>query len=412
MKFKLLAGAALAAVFAASGASAQVNGLYGAVDLGWHSPEGIEASSSNNAPDGRPYNWTFDSEDSIVGFARLGYRINKNWRVELEGGYRPGELTSVRGDGARAPGAPVGLCNTSTLRTAAQPECRDPFGSIASITGMFNVIYDLNFSFFQQVVPFIGAGIGVNNVDVEVIGQFSNVPGTLTVGGTNPAFQNLVVNDNDVTVAWQAIAGLTFNATERLAMDLTYRYLSGSDISFDSRGSASLQPGTFSGPYEDQSITLGVRYAFMPPPPPPEPMAPEPVIVPPAPEPIPVPPPMVQPAPPPAPVQREFIVYFPFDQSILTPEAQTVVQEAASYAQQGAATRITVTGHADTSGSAAYNVRLSERRARAVADAMVGLGVNPGVVTADWRGESQPAVATGDGVKEPLNRRATIDINF
>jgi outer membrane protein OmpA-like peptidoglycan-associated protein len=89
-----------------------------------------------------------------------------------------------------------------------------------------------------------------------------------------------------------------------------------------------------------------------------------------------------------------------------------VVQEAASYAQQGNATRVSVVGHADTSGSAAYNVRLSERRARAVADAMVGLGVNPGIITADWRGESQPAVATGDGVKEPLNRRATIDIGF
>ena len=49
MKFKLLAGAALAAVFAASGASAQVAGWYGAVDLGYHLPEGIEADSSNKA---------------------------------------------------------------------------------------------------------------------------------------------------------------------------------------------------------------------------------------------------------------------------------------------------------------------------------------------------------------------------
>jgi outer membrane protein OmpA-like peptidoglycan-associated protein len=72
---------------------------------------------------------------------------------------------------------------------------------------------------------------------------------------------------------------------------------------------------------------------------------------------------------------------------------------------------VQVVGHADTSGSAAYNVRLSERRARAVADAMVGLGVNPGLITADWRGESAPAVPTGDGVKEPLNRRTTISIN-
>jgi outer membrane protein OmpA-like peptidoglycan-associated protein len=117
-------------------------------------------------------------------------------------------------------------------------------------------------------------------------------------------------------------------------------------------------------------------------------------------------------APAPAPFEaREFIVYFPFDQSTLTPEAQTVVQEAATYAGSGAATRVQVVGHADTSGSAAYNIRLSERRARAVADSMVALGVNPSLITADWRGEAAPAVATGDGVKEPLNRRATVSVN-
>ena len=107
---------------------------------------------------------------------------------------------------------------------------------------------------------------------------------------------------------------------------------------------------------------------------------------------------------------REFIVYFPFDQYVLTPEAQTVVQEAASYAQAGNATRIIITGHADTSGSAAYNIRLSERRAKTVADSLVSLGVAGTALSVDWKGESQPAVATGDGVKEPLNRRATIDI--
>jgi outer membrane protein OmpA-like peptidoglycan-associated protein len=109
---------------------------------------------------------------------------------------------------------------------------------------------------------------------------------------------------------------------------------------------------------------------------------------------------------------REFIVYFPFDQSILTPEAQSVVSEAAQYASAGNAARIVVVGHADTSGSAKYNVGLSQRRSKAVADALVGLGVDSGKLAIDWKGEAEPAVATGDGVKEPLNRRSTIQINF
>src|SRR3989344_4503170 len=106
MKFKLLAGAAFAAVVAASCASAQEAGWYGALDLGYHWPEGIEAGSSNDGPGGVPYNWDFSQSDDWAGFARLGYQLNPNWRVELEGGYRPGDIDSVRG----APGSHPGLC--------------------------------------------------------------------------------------------------------------------------------------------------------------------------------------------------------------------------------------------------------------------------------------------------------------
>ena len=105
-------------------------------------------------------------------------------------------------------------------------------------------------------------------------------------------------------------------------------------------------------------------------------------------------------------------MYFPFDQSILTTDAQAVVQQAAQYAMQGGATQVVVIGHADTSGSLRYNQRLSERRGKAVADALVGLGVSQSLMSVDWKGETEPAVATGDGVKEPLNRRSTININF
>jgi flagellar motor protein MotB len=69
-------------------------------------------------------------------------------------------------------------------------------------------------------------------------------------------------------------------------------------------------------------------------------------------------------------------------------------------------------GHTDTSGGFAYNMRLSERRAKATADALVGQGVNQSVLKVDWKGKTDLAVQTPDGVKEPLNRRSTISINF
>jgi outer membrane protein OmpA-like peptidoglycan-associated protein len=106
------------------------------------------------------------------------------------------------------------------------------------------------------------------------------------------------------------------------------------------------------------------------------------------------------------------VVYFPFDQYILTPEAQAVVQQAADYAKGGNASKIVVVGHTDTSGSDKYNQKLSERRAKAVADGLVSLGVPATTLSVDWKGEKDLAVPTKDGVKEPLNRRSTVSITF
>ncbi len=89
-----------------------------------------------------------------------------------------------------------------------------------------------------------------------------------------------------------------------------------------------------------------------------------------------------------------------------------MVQQAADYAKSGNATKVIVVGHTDTSGGFAYNMRLSERRAKSTADALVSQGVQQGTLQVDWKGKTDLAVQTPDGVKEPLNRRSTIDINF
>src|SRR6185437_61659 len=186
MKFKLLAGAAMAAVFAASGASAQV-GWYGAVDLGYHWPEGMKLDSSNLAANGIRTTWRFNQKDDWAGFARLGYQITDHWRAELEAGYRPGNLDSVRGGSNQAI---IGLCTPGVLRTTAAPTCGPPNGKIESWTVIGNVIYDILPD--SVIDPFIGAGIGVHHIALTTDGQFSNVTGVVTAaGGANPAIQNL-----------------------------------------------------------------------------------------------------------------------------------------------------------------------------------------------------------------------------
>ncbi|WP_335306728.1 OmpA family protein [Sphingomonas adhaesiva] len=70
-----------------------------------------------------------------------------------------------------------------------------------------------------------------------------------------------------------------------------------------------------------------------------------------------------------------------------------------------------VVGHADRSGSAGFNQRLSQRRAEAVAAALVAEGMPRSAVSVRAVGERDPAVPTADGVREPANRRVAISRN-
>ena len=101
----------------------------------------------------------------------------------------------------------------------------------------------------------------------------------------------------------------------------------------------------------------------------------------------------------------DYIIYFGFDRSDLSSAAQGVVADVVAAVSGIAAPAISLVGHTDTSGSAAYNQGLSQRRVNRVANALGSSGVNLGNVTRAARGESQNAVATGDGVREPRNRQ-------
>ncbi len=71
---------------------------------------------------------------------------------------------------------------------------------------------------------------------------------------------------------------------------------------------------------------------------------------------------------------------------------------------------ITVTGHTDSTGSAAYNQKLSEKRAQAVVNYLVSKGVNPALLTAVGMGESQPIADNKTREGRAANRRVEIDI--
>jgi outer membrane protein OmpA-like peptidoglycan-associated protein len=117
------------------------------------------------------------------------------------------------------------------------------------------------------------------------------------------------------------------------------------------------------------------------------------------------PPPPVAPA---APVAHSYMVFFDFNKSDLTSDATAIVDQAAKNAGPAKATELTVTGHTDTVGSDAYNMRLSKRRAEAVAARLESDGIASSEIEIVAKGKHDLLVPTKDGVREPQNRRVTI----
>ncbi len=106
-----------------------------------------------------------------------------------------------------------------------------------------------------------------------------------------------------------------------------------------------------------------------------------------------------------------FIVYFGFDKTNLTDAARATVDEVVAAVNAMGTSALSLVGHTDTVGSEAYNQGLSEARAKRVSDALTARGVPAGAMTLAGRSENDLAIATGDNVREPLNRRVQITLS-
>ena len=116
------------------------------------------------------------------------------------------------------------------------------------------------------------------------------------------------------------------------------------------------------------------------------------------------------PPPPPIPacLAGPFMVYFVAANDEIRADAQDVLERVVSAYQVCPQAQLMMAGHADRSGSAQYNVGLSERRAANVRAYLARRGIPGGVMTIVALGESRPQLDTADGVRDPLNRRVEI----
>lgn len=100
-------------------------------------------------------------------------------------------------------------------------------------------------------------------------------------------------------------------------------------------------------------------------------------------------------------------VYFAVDSSTLTRSAQNALREQAGViACRGDRPDIVIEGHADERGTREYNLALGLRRAAAVRDYLIALGVAPDRVRIVSYGKERPAVSRSDEEAWSQNRRA------
>lgn len=104
-------------------------------------------------------------------------------------------------------------------------------------------------------------------------------------------------------------------------------------------------------------------------------------------------------------------VFFGYDRYDLTQESRTTLDNQAAWLNQFQDLSITVEGHCDERGTREYNLALGERRASAVKNYLVALGVDPMRITTISYGKERPAVPGSNATSWAQNRRGVTKVN-
>jgi peptidoglycan-associated lipoprotein len=98
-------------------------------------------------------------------------------------------------------------------------------------------------------------------------------------------------------------------------------------------------------------------------------------------------------------------VFFGYDQYNLTSDAERILQAQANWLKQYPNVRVTIEGHADERGTREYNLALGERRANAVKNYLIAMGVEPSRINVISYGKERPAIVGSNPEAWAQNRR-------
>lgn len=105
-----------------------------------------------------------------------------------------------------------------------------------------------------------------------------------------------------------------------------------------------------------------------------------------------------------------YTLFFMIGRTDLTPQSRAALNEVRQKIKGFPAAQVTVIGHTDRVGTPESNDALSLKRASAIRDLLVEIGIPRTAIEVVGRGEREPLVQTSDGKAEERNRRVEIKL--
>ncbi len=111
-------------------------------------------------------------------------------------------------------------------------------------------------------------------------------------------------------------------------------------------------------------------------------------------------------------VKPQVTLMFEFDSDVMDEEQRDNLELFARYLEKFDTGAVVINGHADKVGTNPYNHSLSRARSIAVWRELIKAGVSPDRIAISAYGETHPVIDTPDGMREPLNRRAEVELRL